>query len=532
MKNIKKSYIIIFALVLIFVISFGASYAIFMDKSEQHGKLNIVAGDLDYKIESDDLVDNKITVGANEIKEITIKLSSLNDIDSKYELFYTLDKTNANLRVGYSIDTKDSISGTINANSAKTITIVIRNESDNDSTITFDTIGGLVNNDLILTEGNSLNQVVGKYTAYNIGDEITLTDGSKWHVLEESDETQENVVLLSDYNLNSDGTYNDECGSDIDENYACSTMAYDTDNTNIYDENDSNNIGYFIKNTYSPLVTASLPGTTNITIPTAEQIALADGQEYVSGSLLLTNSKWLVTSNYWTRNNTSNSIVVLIVYGADSSIYGHTANFSTFCGTRPTITTPKSNIVNTISSTTELSIGTSVEAIDGSKWHVLEASGSDSRYVTLLSDYNLNSDGSYALNCTLAEYGSCAMAFDVDNTNTYDVADSNNIGYFIKNTYSPLITKSLPETTNITLPTAEQIVNADNQVFQNQGLGLTTSWLVTTNYWTKSANTTYTNIVWAVYGIHSTINDGNTSVSDVCGARPVITTLKTNLLDK
>ena len=31
------------------------SYAFFTQKDEQHGKLNIVAGTLDYKIESDDL---------------------------------------------------------------------------------------------------------------------------------------------------------------------------------------------------------------------------------------------------------------------------------------------------------------------------------------------------------------------------------------------------------------------------------------------------------------------------------------------
>ena len=37
---------------MIIVISISASYAIFSNTKEEHGKLNIVAGTLDYKIEN------------------------------------------------------------------------------------------------------------------------------------------------------------------------------------------------------------------------------------------------------------------------------------------------------------------------------------------------------------------------------------------------------------------------------------------------------------------------------------------------
>ena len=45
------------------------SYAFLTRIDEQHGKLNIVVTTLDYKIESDDLNNNSITLGANESKE-------------------------------------------------------------------------------------------------------------------------------------------------------------------------------------------------------------------------------------------------------------------------------------------------------------------------------------------------------------------------------------------------------------------------------------------------------------------------------
>ena len=160
MKNIEKSYFIIFGLIVLAVVCFSTSYAIFSNTKEEHGKLNIVAGNLNYKIESSELDSDSVTVPANTSKEIRIKLTSLNEVSSKYELYYILDKTNDKVSVGYSKDTKDSVLGTVEANKSKMITIVIRNDSDTSSKVTFKVLGGLLNNDLALKEGNSLNQEV------------------------------------------------------------------------------------------------------------------------------------------------------------------------------------------------------------------------------------------------------------------------------------------------------------------------------------------------------------------------------------
>ena len=163
MKNIKKSYFIIFGLIVLAVVCFSTSYAIFSNTKEEHGKLNIVAGNLNYKIESSELDSDSITLEANTSKEIRIKLTSLNEVSSKYELYYILDKTNDKVSVGYSKDTKDNVLGTVEANKSKMITIVIRNDSDTSSKVTFKVLGGLLNNNLALKDGNSLNKEVEPY---------------------------------------------------------------------------------------------------------------------------------------------------------------------------------------------------------------------------------------------------------------------------------------------------------------------------------------------------------------------------------
>ena len=163
MSKGKKFYFLVLILITILVTTFYFSYAIFSNTQEEHGKLNIVAGTLNYKMESSELDSDSITLPANTSKEIKIKLTSLNEVSSKYELYYILDKMNDKVSVGYSKDTKDSVLGTVEANKNKIITIVIRNDSDTSSKVTFKVLGGLLNNNLALKDGNSLNQEVSIY---------------------------------------------------------------------------------------------------------------------------------------------------------------------------------------------------------------------------------------------------------------------------------------------------------------------------------------------------------------------------------
>ena len=214
----KKGRILYFGLLLVvFVVSTAYfSYAFFTSKNEEHGKLNIVAGTLNYKIESEDLISNQITVEANSLKEITINVTSLNDINSKYELYYVMT-SGLNVDIGYNSSTNDSTVGQIGANETKKITVSIRNNTSSSQTIEFGVEGGLTNNELVLTKGESISEF-GVYAEHilngatpvltdnlvpiTISDDGTVTKADinkKWYSYE--DKNSANAVVLKEYEV-------------------------------------------------------------------------------------------------------------------------------------------------------------------------------------------------------------------------------------------------------------------------------------------------------------------------------------------
>lgn len=420
MSKGKKIYLGILLLVTLLVSTLYFSYAFFTSKNEEHGKLNIVAGTLNYKIESEDLENNQIEVTANTTRNITIVITDLNEISSKYELYYKVSDDISGVEVGYSTNTKDKPKGIIEQNGSKEIDVVIKNNSDSKVIITFGVYGGFSNlaYDDITGIGNSLSEIqtgdvilaweyVGTKgepsgfpssgsgygvesvecngikavfnnitwqltlpevtekeiicnfvfidamtsdTNLEMGDAVTGIDGSKWHVLEASASGTDTVVLLSDYNLNEDGTYNTECGRDINSTSGCSTRAYDSSNVNYYSETSTTNVGYFIKNTYEPLLLSLLPESTDITIPTAYQIATADGKTFNSSNAasdggVRISSSWLTSTDYWTKTAYPSSSTRIWVMNSSASAIGYTIGSSTFAGVRPIITTSKANLI-------------------------------------------------------------------------------------------------------------------------------------------------------------------------------------------
>ena len=167
--NRKKVIYISIVLILTVILSITYfSYAFFTRQDIQSGKLNIVTGTLTYKITSSDLnSNNSITLSAKEKKKINIKLISLNNINSKYILYY--QTTNSNFNIGYSSTTVDQTSGTINANATKNITISLKNNNSSSITLTFGVVGGFASNDLVLDTGIAINTQFDYSTCnYNI----------------------------------------------------------------------------------------------------------------------------------------------------------------------------------------------------------------------------------------------------------------------------------------------------------------------------------------------------------------------------
>ena len=145
MSKGKKIYSLVLLLITILVTTFYFSYAIFSNTKEEHGKLNIVAGTLNYKIENKYVENDQITVNANDKITTTLKITSLNTISSKYELYYQIENNIKDVKIGYASNTKDNVKGTIEANETKEIKIIIQNNSNQNVKVTFKVHGGLVN---------------------------------------------------------------------------------------------------------------------------------------------------------------------------------------------------------------------------------------------------------------------------------------------------------------------------------------------------------------------------------------------------
>ena len=157
MKYLDKKkiiYIMLLLFVTLFVSVTCFSYAFFMKDYEYHGKINIIAGTLDFKLSSKNLNgNNQITVPAETSKDVEIEVTNLNDISVEYELYYETD--NNDVVVKYTT-LKDNVRGTINVDSSKRILVNITNNSNTNANVTFKTQGGFLNNEFIRAGGNTI----------------------------------------------------------------------------------------------------------------------------------------------------------------------------------------------------------------------------------------------------------------------------------------------------------------------------------------------------------------------------------------
>ena len=172
MKKGKLFYISILALVAILFSVAYFSYAFFLNEHEYNGKLNIVAGTLNYRLESDSLDNNnQLTIPAQTELKIDLDIVSLNNIDSKYVLYYTTSD-NTDLDIKYSTY-KDSAISNIDKNKKNTVIIKATNTGASDKTITFKTIGGFKNSNITRSEGYSIEELAPITLTLNYNDGVT-----------------------------------------------------------------------------------------------------------------------------------------------------------------------------------------------------------------------------------------------------------------------------------------------------------------------------------------------------------------------
>ena len=128
-------------------------------------------------------------------------------------------------------------------------------DEDNEITIYQDImIDGLVCKNIldkpncsIINPRNGLMPEMQMYKTYEIGEEITLKDDSKWYVIHKSDEYSKYVILMQDkrIDINEDG-FTVDTGELEDPD----RMAFDTYGSKNYDEKKEGTVAYYIENTY------------------------------------------------------------------------------------------------------------------------------------------------------------------------------------------------------------------------------------------------------------------------------------------
>ncbi len=171
-ESFKKAGLV--AGILLFVvigIIFSFSQAYFVKRIEG-SNLTLKVGELEYTLECDQLNNHQVTLSPNSSKTLDLKLTSLNPIDSKYELYYKIispqNPTNT-IEAGYVKDSEKLPLDIVSQNSNNNIKIMINNTGNEEVTIEIGIAAGLVHNETELKEAEiSLNkEIIQKYYVYD-----------------------------------------------------------------------------------------------------------------------------------------------------------------------------------------------------------------------------------------------------------------------------------------------------------------------------------------------------------------------------
>ena len=207
-------------------------------------------------------------------------------------------------------------------------------------------------------------------------------------------------------------------------------------------------------------------------------------------------------------------------------------------------------------------IGDSVTLKDGSTWHVIEASDSNTETVTLFADKNLKNDAS-GWTITESEY---AIAFDEANARTTEknsycttpntgcniyaangstVTEDSTIKKFIDSSVTTYINNSLTSAggiaiNSVRLMTTDEICNVINSVdnnncepgtidFLNTLYKNVPEWLYSTYYWTMTPNSSNSYNLYRINTNSGLNNNGLASSDTNRGVRPILVTSKSNI---
>ena len=189
--SINKIYIILVALVSLFIIGSYFSFAMFTVTKEKSNAISIVTGNLTYKLEVDGKESNTLNIPSNSSKEFIIKLSNPNNRKARFN-FYYLNNIPSNVEMGYIIDCEtNTLPSSTGVNLEKVDTtgstnlykIMVENNSSSEVNITLGVEVGLDYNDLELpSNGHLFNEYINEPNPPELDDNmIAITyKGSNW----------------------------------------------------------------------------------------------------------------------------------------------------------------------------------------------------------------------------------------------------------------------------------------------------------------------------------------------------------------
>lgn len=209
MNRKQLIYIGLILIVTVIVSASYFSYAFFTHRDEQHGKLNIVAGKLNYKIDSELIDDNNtVTVPGNSIVSVNIKITSLNDFDTKYILTYDTDSQDVIVYFDYD---RLGTQGTIRANNSIDVGVIIENTGSSSENVTFMVDGGFLNQDIdtISTTGYEIDEGWETSTLRELAfdDNDTYLDENSNVVHETTEDGDTDGIYISTATDSGDPTY-------------------------------------------------------------------------------------------------------------------------------------------------------------------------------------------------------------------------------------------------------------------------------------------------------------------------------------
>jgi len=187
------------------------------------------------------------------------------------------------------------------------------------------------------------------YASYTIGQAVTLLDGSKYHVLENSSSKNSKVKLISDYNINASGYQDTKCTvtdfikgkiTNTEQLFYCSTMTYEQAVSVLY--------GNFLTQLQTNLMKYEKIDNVEVKLPELKELKQAlnivENQQVLKTDLI--NSEWLTNLNFWSVTNNNQDINYNWTLSTDLtsvSLKQHSKD-SRYFGLRPVIVIDKENI--------------------------------------------------------------------------------------------------------------------------------------------------------------------------------------------